>query len=94
MLDLNQAVIASIRPTFAEIRAILLFADLNESEFDQISRGLTCKHIPPGEYLYRQGLEAESAFFVQSGIVDVVSALPGSGEIPLARMGPGSVLGV
>lgn len=93
MLDLNQAVLASIRPTIAELRAIPLFADLQETDFEQISQGLECRHITPHDYLYRQGQAADSAFFVQSGTLNVVSTLPGGGETSLATVGPGSILG-
>ena len=93
MQDLNQAIVASVQPSHAQIRAISLFEKLNESEYEQISNGLVCRHIPRGSYLFHQGMKADSAFFVQSGNLDVASVLPGGGESILACLGPGSVIG-
>jgi CRP-like cAMP-binding protein len=93
MQDLNQAIVASVQPSHAQIRAISLFENLNESEYEQISNGLVCRHIPRGSYLFHQGLKADSAFFVQSGFLDVASMLPGGDENILASLGPGSVIG-
>jgi CRP-like cAMP-binding protein len=93
MLDLNQAIVASVEPTYAEIRAIPLFSDLSEIDFEQVSKGLECIHIHRGTYLYRQGERADSTFFVQNGTLTVTSILPGGGETRLVTLGPGSVIG-
>lgn len=47
----------------------------------------------PGAVLMRQGQAARGAFFIETGEVEARVALPGGGELPLARLGPGSVLG-
>jgi len=41
----------------------------------------------------RQGQAADSAYILESGFADVVTALPGGGEIVVTSLGPGSVLG-
>jgi CRP/FNR family cyclic AMP-dependent transcriptional regulator len=47
----------------------------------------------PGAVLMRQGQAARGAYFIESGDVEARVALPGGGELPLARLGPGGVLG-
>jgi CRP-like cAMP-binding protein len=47
----------------------------------------------PGAVLMRQGQAARGAFFIESGEVEARVALPGGGELTVARLGPGSVLG-
>lgn len=86
-------IVGSPHPTIEEIRAIPMFEDLDDADLSQISKGLTSRRVPRSEYLFRQGSDADSAFFVQSGTLSVVSALPGGGEVYLANAGPGSMLG-
>ncbi len=93
MINPHLSVVESVHPTPEQVRAIPLFADLDAADQIQISRGLIYKHVPRNEYLFRQGADADSAFFVQSGVLNVVSALPGGGEAQLAKSGPGSMLG-
>jgi CRP-like cAMP-binding protein len=47
----------------------------------------------PGAVLMRQGQAAHGAFFIENGEVEARVALPGGGELTVARLGPGSVLG-
>ena len=93
MSDPERIVIHSAHPRPAQVRVFPLFSDLDESDLTQISKGLIRRHVPQGEYLFRQGSDADSAFFVQSGVLNVVSALPGGGEVHIAERGPGSMLG-
>jgi len=66
---------------------------LDDDGLSQIAKGLIHKRVARGDYVFRQGEDADSAFFVQHGVLDVVSALPGGGEVHLARSGPGDMLG-
>jgi CRP-like cAMP-binding protein len=93
MTDTHFSVVDNVHPTPEQVRAIPLFADLDEMDLMQISKGLICKQIPSNEYLFRQGSDADTAFFVQSGALSVDCALPGGGEVHLANLGPGSMLG-
>ena len=93
MTDTHSSVVDNVHPTPEQVRAIPLFADLDEMDLMQISKGLICKQFPSNEYLFRQGSDADAAFFVQSGTLSVDSALPGGGEVHLANLGPGSMLG-
>ena len=80
-------------PTPAQVQTIPLFAALDEPELEQISTGLVCMSLEVNEYLCRQGMDADSAYFVDSGILNVMNALPGGGEVHLAKRRPGSMLG-
>lgn len=46
-----------------------------------------------GAVLMQQGRPTRGAFFLEDGEVEARVALPGGGEIPVARLGPGSLLG-
>ncbi len=80
-------------PTPAQIRNITVFSGLAEDDLDYISSGLIYRYIPRGEYLFCQGADADSAFFILNGTMSAVSALPGSGEVKLADLGPGARVG-
>lgn len=46
-----------------------------------------------GTALVRQGQPAVSAFVLESGSAEVMTVLPGGGELSVAMLGPGAVLG-
>jgi CRP-like cAMP-binding protein len=81
-------------PTPAQIRNITVFSGLAEDDLNYISSGLIYRYIPQGEHLFCQGADADSAFFILNGTMSAVSALPASGEVKLADLGPGSMVGV
>jgi CRP-like cAMP-binding protein len=82
-----------VHPTPAQVQSIPLFAELDEQELEQISMGLICRALDTNECLCRQGMDADSAYFVDSGTLNVFNALPGGGEVHLAKRGSGSMLG-
>ncbi len=47
----------------------------------------------PGAALMRQGQPARGAYLIESGEVEASVALPGGGELSVALLGPGSLLG-
>ena len=47
----------------------------------------------PGAVLMRQGQPARGAFLIQTGEVEARVALPGGGDLPVAQLGAGNVLG-
>jgi len=60
---------------------------------DALRRLAQSVSFAPGAVLMRQGQAARGAFFIETGEVEARVALPGGGELALARLGPGSVLG-
>ena len=75
------------------IGGIPLFAGLGQGELGDIVRIFERVTFEPGACLVRQGHPADSAFILESGAADVITALPGGGEAKVAQLGPGSVLG-
>lgn len=74
-------------------RQLPLFANLQELDLQQIAHGLTPRRLAKGDYLYVLGQAADSAYFVESGMLDVLNTLPGGGEVQIAELGPLSVIG-
>lgn len=46
-----------------------------------------------GERLIRQGPQANAAFVIETGAVDIVREIPGGQTIPLNTFGPGAIIG-
>ena len=75
------------------IAGIPLFAGIEHSELEGFLRILQPVTLAPGATLVRQGQPADGAYIIESGTTDAVTALPGGGELTLAALGPGSMLG-
>lgn len=75
------------------LRTVPLFAGLDPKDLDAFLLVFQPVGFSAGEPLVRQGQAADSAYILQSGTADVVTALPGGGEVMVATLGPGSVLG-
>ncbi len=80
--------------TLAElIRSIPLFAGLDAARLEPILRISQRASFSPGARVVRQGEAADSAFILESGTVEVITTLPGGGQLTVAELGPGSILG-
>jgi CRP-like cAMP-binding protein len=75
------------------IKGIPLFAGLESRELEDFLRIFQRVSFGVGACLVRQGQPADSAFILESGAAEVVTALPGGGQAAVAELGPGSVLG-
>lgn len=75
------------------IKSIPLFAGLEPRELEDFLRIFRRVSFDMGACLVRQGQPADSAFILESGTAEVITALPGGGEAAVAQLGPGSVLG-
>ena len=93
MFNSEHHLVESISPALTLVQEIPLFAKLDRHGLAQITRGLKIKHVAQGEYLFHQGSDADSAFFVQCGSLDIISALPGGNDVHLTKLGPGSMTG-
>jgi CRP/FNR family transcriptional regulator, cyclic AMP receptor protein len=72
---------------------IPLFAGLEDDGLESIARIFQPVSFPATAHLVRQGQPADGAYIIESGAADVITALPGGGEMTIAALGPGSVLG-
>ena len=73
--------------------AIPLFAGIDEDGLEGIARIFQPVSFAAAASLVRQGQPADGAYLIESGSADVITALPGGGEMTVAALGPGSVLG-
>ncbi len=58
------------------LRNSVLFAKLDESDFDKIHQPIDLYTLPPGSVLYRAGDPAERLFTIRSGVLKLVQYLP------------------
>lgn len=70
-----------------------LFAGIGMPALEGLLRIFEAVRFAAGERLVRQGQPADGAYLIQSGTADAVTTLPGGGELTLATLGPGSMLG-
>jgi CRP-like cAMP-binding protein len=73
--------------------AIPLFAGIEEDGLEGIARIFQPVSFDKAASLVRQGQPADGAYLIESGSAEVITALPGGGEMAVAALGPGSVLG-
>ena len=80
--------------SFPQIMAnVPLFAGFEPRELDDFLGIFRRVSFAAGAVIVRQGQPADSAFVLESGTVEVITALPGGGQAVIAELGPGSVLG-
>ena len=75
------------------VGGIPLFAGIEHAELAGFLRIFQPVAFAAGAHLVRQGQPADSAFIIESGSAEAVTALPGGGELTLATLGSGSMLG-
>lgn len=75
------------------VRNVSLFSGLAPAEIDGILGISRYVAFAPGTHLMRQGQSADGVLILESGTADVLTALPGGGELTLASVGEGTVLG-
>lgn len=76
----------------AALRAMDLCRALSGAELDAIAAIVEPRDIARGADLFREGDPGDGLFLVISGEINVTKRAP-DGEHPLARLGPGGVLG-
>jgi CRP-like cAMP-binding protein len=75
------------------VRNVSLFSGLAPAEIDGILGISRYVAFASGTHLMRQGQSADGVLILESGSADVLTALPGGGELALASVGAGTVLG-
>ena len=74
------------------LRASDLFRDLPDDDLDRLATLVEPVHVDEGEPLVSEGDPGDALFVIASGELDVVRGA-GADELPLARVGPGSIQG-
>jgi CRP-like cAMP-binding protein len=69
-----------------------LFKDLGDNERESLKSAAARRTYADGDILIKEGDEGDDLFIIDTGEVEVSTTLPG-GEVKLATLGPGTVLG-
>ena len=75
-----------------QLRATPLFGGLDDALLERLVQMGEIVDLPPGSVLIREGDEADAMYVVLDGEVEITKRSDGS-EIPVARVGPGSLQG-
>jgi 1-acyl-sn-glycerol-3-phosphate acyltransferase len=73
-----------------QLRSIPFFRNLPAAALEAVAEQLQPEHHQRGDVVFRQGDPADTMYLVVSGQVEV---LAGAEQVPLAALGPGSVVG-
>jgi CRP-like cAMP-binding protein len=76
----------------ALLRRVPLFAALADDDLDWIARACQTVDLDPGDALAAEGDEGEALFVITDGELEVVKRSR-SADVPLARLGPGEIVG-
>jgi CRP-like cAMP-binding protein len=79
--------------TIAFLRQIALLRGVSDEELAELAPALQRLELPAGAELWRENDEARALILIERGRVSASLTLPGGGEVELATMGPGEVLG-
>jgi len=74
------------------LHATQLFADLPDHELRELVEMSELIDLPAGQLLIREGTDGDAFFVIVSGEVEVTKR-SGDGALPLARLGPGGIVG-
>ncbi|HEY4752451.1 MAG TPA: cyclic nucleotide-binding domain-containing protein, partial [Candidatus Limnocylindrales bacterium] len=74
------------------LRRIPMFGELSEEDLDWIAGAADHEDFAPGELLAVEGDPGDAMFAIVKGELDVVKRA-GNAEVPIARLGPGEIVG-
>lgn len=69
------------------------FAGMSEDHLETMSGCGRLVHFKPGEYLLREGDEADTFYLIRDGDVAIESDIPAAGAASVARVGAGGITG-
>lgn len=71
-----------------------MFSDLDGEELHKIAELVEVKEVSGGNYLFREGDEAENVYFIKEGLVEIqIESGSGDEPTPITTLGPQQVLG-
>jgi CRP/FNR family transcriptional regulator, cyclic AMP receptor protein len=83
----------SVPEVIAFLRSVPLFADLDQATLSRLARVSRSTSLPKGYLLFSQADQAESAYVVYSGRVDIMLTTADGRELVINEMGPGDCFG-
>ena len=75
------------------LRSLPALNDLAESTLEDLSERFERRSLRSGDILFSQGESADALYIVLEGELDAVVTSPGTTELVLSTMGPGSTVG-
>lgn len=69
------------------------FAGMSDEHLETMSGCGRLVHFKPGEYLLREGDEADTFYLIRDGDVAIESDIPAAGAASVARVGAGGITG-
>lgn len=75
------------------LRAVPLFAELDEGELERFSRVAVPRNFPEGTRVFHEGDRSDACYLVRSGTFRVTREHPDGRAITLATLGPGDLVG-
>jgi signal transduction histidine kinase len=75
-----------------DLASVDLFANLDQDDLAELEDSLSHHSIRTGENLFREGDEADSAYVITTGEIEVLKESAGR-EVRLAVLGPGALIG-
>lgn len=79
--------------TLEDVRRLTLFCEVEDRDLAMIAHGLERESFAGGDCIFRQGEPADSAIFIADGEAEILTRLPGDGEVVVARVGAGAMIG-
>lgn len=76
------------------IRHLVLFADLQQEDFDRIHHPIDDFEYPPGTVIYRQGEDNSFVYTIRSGLVKLVQHLPDGNRRIVRILSQGDLAGL
>jgi signal transduction histidine kinase len=74
------------------LRRVPLFAELDEDDLDWVASACEMADLAPGEVVAAEGDEGDALFVITAGELEVVKRSR-STDVPIARLGPGEIVG-
>lgn len=70
-----------------------IFADLQADELPLVAQYLSARHVPAGEFVFREGEKGDFLCFVASGTLDVIKLNQNAQPVVISRLAKGSSIG-
>ena len=83
----------SARVHAERLRAIPIFADLDEAVLADLAATFVSQHVTPGDVVFREGERGDAFFVIARGVVEVVRGLGTDGEAVVAYLEDGDFFG-
>lgn len=81
------------RVSLEDVRRLSLFCEVDDRDLALLAHGLERASFGGGDFIFGQGEPADSAIFIAEGEAEILTRLPGGGEVVVAKVGAGAMIG-